>query len=105
VAAAKGGKTRAVLKIAGRAAIAITVGLFQLASWLLWLGLMLLSACASLKRLTERTTLRLIRWRKARRARRAALARSTLMLPRLPLTGTLPLTRASPVLASAALPG
>jgi hypothetical protein len=72
LAAAKGGKTRAVLKLLGRGAIALTTAAWELASWLLWGVLLVLSFCANVKRLTERTTLRFIRFRKLRRARLAA---------------------------------
>src|SRR3984957_7568243 len=36
LAAAKGGKTRAIVKLLGRAAIVLTAGAFDLAFWLLW---------------------------------------------------------------------
>ena len=36
LAAAKGGKTRAIVKLLGRAAIVLTAGAFDLAIWLLW---------------------------------------------------------------------
>ena len=36
LAAAKGGKTRAILKLAGRGAIMLTVGTFNLVSWVFW---------------------------------------------------------------------
>ena len=36
LAAAKGGKTRAILKLAGRGAIVLTVGAFNLATWMFW---------------------------------------------------------------------
>jgi hypothetical protein len=72
LAAAKGGKTRAVLKLLGRGAIALTTAAWELASWLLWGVLLVLSFCANAKRLTERTTLRFIRFRKLRPARLAA---------------------------------
>ena len=36
LAATKGGKTRAILKLAGRSAIVLTVGAFNLANWMLW---------------------------------------------------------------------
>ena len=76
LAAAKGGKTRAILKLAGRGAILLALGTFNLATWILWALLTLLGLAASLKRMTERMTERYCmyrRWRRARaRARQAA---------------------------------
>jgi hypothetical protein len=70
LAAAKGGKTRAILKLAGRAAIALTVGAFNLAMWILWAILTVFGFVTSLKRMTERTTERYCAHRRRRRARR-----------------------------------
>jgi hypothetical protein len=74
IAERNGGKTRAILKLGGRAAIALTVGAMTLAQWsftaLLWLVWLL----ALVKSLTERTTRRCIAVSKRRRARRAARA-------------------------------
>lgn len=67
LAEAKGGKTRAILKLLRRGAIALSVGTFQLASWVFWALVNLIWFCALVKRGVERTTLRLIRRRKARR--------------------------------------
>jgi hypothetical protein len=74
LAVAKGGKTRAVLKLLGRGAIAITGSLIDLALALMWAAANVLGFCASLKRTAERTTLAVIRRRKLRRARLAASA-------------------------------
>lgn len=74
LAEAKGGQTRAVLKVLGRGAIMLTKGLLELASWLIWALFNLLSLIVALKRMTERTTLRAIRWRKRTAARRLATA-------------------------------
>ncbi len=68
IAAAKGGKTRAIVKLLGRAAIVLTASAFELASWLLWAGLALLGFCASCKAATERTTQRYLDRRKLRYA-------------------------------------
>src|SRR5262245_27410134 len=70
LAAANGGKTRAILKIAGRAAIVLTVGAFNLAMWLFWVLVTLLGFVSSLKRITERMTERACGRRKLRRASR-----------------------------------
>jgi hypothetical protein len=74
LAAAKGGKTRAIIKLLGRAAIVLTASALDLASWLLWAAFMLFGFAASCKAATERATLRYIRWRKARRMHNAVPA-------------------------------
>ncbi len=66
LAAAKGGKTRAIVKLLGRAAIVLTASAFELASWLLWAGLALVGFCASCKAATERATQRYLDRRKLR---------------------------------------
>jgi len=69
LAEAKGGKTRAILKLGGRAAIALTTAVTTLLGWA-WSGLLaVLSFCAAVKGLTERLTRRWLAWRKARRVR------------------------------------
>ncbi|HEY6995195.1 MAG TPA: hypothetical protein VH397_15920 [Xanthobacteraceae bacterium] len=77
LAAAEGGKTRAILKLAGRTAIVLTMGAFDLAAWILWATLMGLGLVSSLKRTAERITERHCvrrRLRRARASRRAAAA-------------------------------
>jgi hypothetical protein len=75
VAEQYGGKTRAVLKLGGRAAILLTVGAFNLFSWMLAAVMTLFGFCSSCKRGAERATERWISRRKARAARqRLALA-------------------------------
>ncbi len=76
LAAVKGGKTRAVLKLLGRGAIALTTGLFDLALWVFWAIAHLLGLCVTLKRAAERITLWAIRRRKRRRERLLARARA-----------------------------
>jgi hypothetical protein len=66
LAAAKGPKTRAIIKLLGRGAILLSVSAIELASWLLWAAFLLLGFASSCKAAAERTTLRYIRWRKAR---------------------------------------
>jgi hypothetical protein len=78
VAEKYGGKTRAVLKLGGRAAIMLTRGAIDLASWLFAAAMTLFGFCASCKRTAERATERYIRYRKARAMRvqeRAGTAR------------------------------
>lgn len=72
LAVAKGGKTRAILKLLGRGAIAFTGSMIDLALALMWALANVIGFCASLKRTTERATLAVIRRRKLRRARHAA---------------------------------
>lgn len=74
LAAAKGPKTRAIIKLAGRAAIALTVAAFDLASWLLWALMTLFGFCSAVKSTAERMTLRYLHWKKARRWRKLAMA-------------------------------
>ena len=67
LAAVKGGKTRAVLKLLGRGAFVLTRSAIHLALWIFWAVANLIGFCASLKRAVERMTLGMIRHRKARR--------------------------------------
>jgi hypothetical protein len=66
-----GSKTRAVLKLGGRAAIMLTMSAFNLFSWLLWAFIAVFGFCASCKRAAERMTERHLARRKARRLRTA----------------------------------
>jgi hypothetical protein len=72
LAEAKGGKTRAILKLGGRAAIVLTANVFNLFVWLLGALMTLYGFCASCKRATERATERHLARRRARRERRLA---------------------------------
>jgi len=74
LAEAKGGKTRAILKLAGRAAIALTVAVIDLIGWVFTAIWTVFGFCSAVKSTTERTTERYLRWRKKRRARRLAMA-------------------------------
>jgi len=58
LAAVKGGKTRAIVKLLGRGAIVLTGALFNLASWVFFALFNLLAFCAAAKRTAERMTLR-----------------------------------------------
>jgi hypothetical protein len=73
LAVARGDRTRALLKTAGRAAIALPVAAFDLALWLFGALCTALGVCASLKQAVERATLRLL-WRRKERRARARLA-------------------------------
>jgi len=68
LAEAKGGKTRAILKLAGRAAIVLTAAAFDLASWLFAAIGTAFGFCAAIKRTAERATEAYLRRKKARRA-------------------------------------
>jgi hypothetical protein len=72
LAAAKGGKTRAILKVLGRGAIFLGTGLFNLAWWMFWALFNLLALVAALKRAVERMTLRHCERRRMRKLRLAA---------------------------------
>jgi hypothetical protein len=76
----QGAKTRAILKLVGRAAFALTALAFHLLGWLFTLLWLLIGFLSAIKRTTERTTERYLRWRKKRRARLAA-ARTLQPLP------------------------
>ena len=67
-----GGKTRAILKVVGRGAIALTLATFDLGVWILGALLTAFAFVSSLKSATERTTMRILRYRKERRQRRFA---------------------------------
>ena len=69
LAAAKGGTTRAIIKLLGRAAIVLTASALELATWLLWAAFALLGFCASCKTAVERLTQAHINRRKLRCAR------------------------------------
>jgi hypothetical protein len=64
-----GGKTRAVIKLGGRAILFLTVSAFNLFSWVLAAIFTVFGFCASCKRAAERTTERFLLRRKARRSR------------------------------------
>ena len=72
LAEAKGGKTRAIVKVLGRGAIMLGTALFDLAWWFFWAIVNLFWLCAAIKRAAERITLRVIRRGKARRLARRA---------------------------------
>ena len=74
-----GGKTRAVIKLLGRAAILLTMSAVNLASWVLAAIITVLGFCSSCKRAAERATERYLQRRKARASRlQASLERARL---------------------------
>ena len=68
----QGNRTRAILKVAGRGAIALTMAAFDLGVWILGALLTLFGLVSSLKSATERTTQRVLDYRKRRRLQRYA---------------------------------
>jgi len=67
LAEAKGSKTRAIIKVLGRAAVVLTFAAFDLASSMFTALLVLFGFCSAVKSATERATLRYCRWRKRTR--------------------------------------
>jgi hypothetical protein len=78
LAAAKGGKTRAIVKLLGRAAIVLTAGAFDIAMWLFWAALTAFGFVSSCKAAAERMTQRYLDARRSRRLRDAARGLQTL---------------------------
>ena len=78
LAEAKGGETRAVLKILGRGALLLASGAFDLALWLFGALFALFGLLSSIKAMAERATQAYLDHKRARRLRRqlAAAARS-----------------------------
>ncbi|ABE63364.1 conserved hypothetical protein [Nitrobacter hamburgensis X14] len=70
LAGAKGGQTRAIIKILGRGALLLTTGAFNLAMWVLSAVFALFGFLSSIKATTERLTLSWLQRSKARRLRR-----------------------------------
>jgi hypothetical protein len=68
----EGSRTRAILKVVGRGAIALTLAAFDLGVWILGALFSLVAFASSLKSATERVTLRVLRHRKERRLQRFA---------------------------------
>jgi hypothetical protein len=71
LAAAKGGKTRAIVKLLGRAAIVLAASAFDVAIWLFWAALTLVGFAASCKAAAERMTQRHLDRRRRQRLREA----------------------------------
>jgi hypothetical protein len=74
LAGTKGGKTRAILKLAGRSAFVLTAVAFNLASWVFAAICGVFGFCSAVKRTAERATEAHLRWSKRRRAIAAAAA-------------------------------
>ncbi|WP_316206230.1 hypothetical protein [Bradyrhizobium sp. SZCCHNR3057] len=71
LAEAKGGQTRAILKLLGRGALLLLTGTFNLALWLLSALMMVFGFLSSIKATTERATQSWLDRRKRRRLRQA----------------------------------
>src|SRR5215475_3115308 len=76
LAETKGSKTRAIIKLVGRAAITLSIAAFDLFNLALSTLLALWAFASAVKRAAERTTLRIVRRRKARREHARILAMS-----------------------------
>jgi hypothetical protein len=68
LAAANGGKTRAIVKLLGRAAIVLSASALDIAFWIFWAAIAALGFCSSCKAAVERLTQRAINKRKLRSA-------------------------------------
>ncbi|MFB9264409.1 hypothetical protein ACFFWD_14705 [Bradyrhizobium erythrophlei] len=78
IAEAKGGQTRAILKILGRSALLLATGVFDLAMWLFGALLTLFGFLSSIKATTERATMAWLRRSKARRLEKQIAAEAAL---------------------------
>ncbi|WP_315831761.1 hypothetical protein [Bradyrhizobium prioriisuperbiae] len=92
LAEAKGGQTRAILKLLGRGALLLAAGAFNLTLWVFWAVLALFGVLSSIKATTERATYWWIgrakarkKVRKARRQAAAMAATDALTSPRPPV--------------------
>ena len=81
LAAAKGGQTRAILKILGRGALLLTAGAFNLTLWVFSALVALFGFLSSIKATTERATQAWLDRTKARRLRRQMAAAQATMAP------------------------
>jgi hypothetical protein len=70
LAEAKGGQTRAILKLLGRGALLLAAGAFNLTLWVFWALLALFGFVSSIKATTERLTMSYLARKKARRLRK-----------------------------------
>ena len=85
LAEAKGGQTRAILKLLGRGALLLAAGAFDLTMWVFGALLMLFGFLSSIKATTERATMAWLRHNKARRLKKLLAAAAA--LPEVPLAG------------------
>jgi hypothetical protein len=85
IAEAKGGQTRAILKLLGRGALLLAAGAFNLTLWVFGALLTLFGFLSSIKATTERATMAWLRHQKARRLKKLLAAAAA--LPEVPLAG------------------
>lgn len=78
LAEAKGGQTRALMKMFGRGALLLAMGAFNLSIWVFWALLAVFGLLASIKTTTERLTWSWLQRSKARRSRHEMATRPTL---------------------------
>jgi hypothetical protein len=74
LAAAKGGQTRAIIKLLGRSALVLAAGALDLVWWLVALLIALFGFVSSIKSMTERLSLAYFRHRRLRRQRALAVS-------------------------------
>jgi hypothetical protein len=84
LAEAKGGQTRALLKLFGRGALLLATGAFNLTMWVFGALLTLFGFLSSIKAMTERLTYAWLRRKKARRLRLQAAAQRSLAVAAVP---------------------
>src|SRR5207253_2838706 len=77
----KGGQTRAILKLLGRGALLLTVGVFNLALWIFSALFALLGLLSSIKATAERLTISWLKRKKARRLRKHTAAAMLAVAP------------------------
>jgi hypothetical protein len=70
LAEAKGGQTRAILKLLGRGALLLAAGAFNLTLWIFWALLALFGFVSSIKATTERLAMSYLQRKKAKRLRK-----------------------------------
>jgi len=99
LAEAKGGQTRAIMKMFGRGALLLAAGAFNLTMWVFWALLALIGFVASIKATTERITWSWLQRRKAKRARRELAIRQDILLQHMALRHPAPAHSLAPVLA------
>jgi hypothetical protein len=80
LATAKGGQTRAIMKMFGRGALLLAAGAFNLSMWVFWALFALLGFVVSIKATTERITWSWLQRSKAKRAQRDLTVRQDALL-------------------------
>lgn len=99
LAEARGGQTRAIIKLFGRGALLLAAGAFNLASWVFWALFALIGFLTSIKATTERVTWSRLQRAKMRRAQRELAVRQDLLLRDMAHRHPAPSQSLAPVLA------